>query len=157
MICYLLSVYWNCWCELSARSQPQHTPGAEWTKMGKVSQKKKQNKTNKNSVPNPAASSICTQTESCINLSRSCPLDKHLLACVSSKDLVDISAVSGSAEFTFTNERRRRSKALLVKHSHIIAVWIIILAVVTTNKPTFQVPFSEEHFKKRTCPYSPYF
>lgn len=121
-ICYLLSVYWNCWCELSARSQPQHTPGAEWTKTGKVSQKKKQNKPNKNSVPNLSARPICTQAESCINLPRSCPLDKHLPAWVSSKGLVDISAVSGSAEFMFTSEQRYRSKALIVKHSHVIAV-----------------------------------
>lgn len=136
-ICYLLSVHWNCWCELSARSQPQHTPGAEWTKTGKVSQKKKQNKPEKNSVPNLSARSNCTQAESCINLPRSCPLDKHLPAWVSSKDLVDISVVSRSAEFMFTNEQRYRSKAFIVKYSHVIAVGIIILAVVATNKPIF--------------------
>lgn len=83
-IYYLLSVYWNSWRELSARSQPQCTLGAEWTKTSKVSQKKKQNKPNKNSFPNPSASSICMQAESCINLPWSCPLYKHLPAQVSS-------------------------------------------------------------------------
>lgn len=72
-IYYLLSVHRNSWRALSARSQPQRTPGAEWTKTSRVSQKEKQNKPNKNSVPNPSASSICTQAESCINLPGSCP------------------------------------------------------------------------------------